>query len=197
MKTNSQLNEGAYNGRLPDILSREEQKALLAMPNKKAPTGMRNYALMTVYLNLGLRVSEALNLEVDDIDWNSGRLVVRAGKGNRDRVLWMSDRDLGTLQGWRSMRKCSSAYLFCTLDGGRLSDRYVRAFVKRYAKKAGIKKDVHPHILRHTFATDLFGKTKNIRMVQKALGHVSIFTTMIYTHIVDDQLEQALRSFRD
>ena len=197
MKTNSQLNEGAYNGRLPDILSREEQKALLAMPNKKAPTGMRNYALMTVYLNLGLRVSEALNLEVDDIDWNSGRLVVRAGKGNRDRVLWLSDRDLGTLQRWRSMRKCSSAYLFCTLDGGRLSDRYVRAFVKRYAKKAGIKKDVHPHILRHTFATDLFGKTKNIRMVQKALGHVSIFTTMIYTHIVDDQLEEALRGFRN
>ncbi len=197
MKTNSQLNEGTHNGRLPDIISTEEQKALLDMPNKKAPTGLRNYALMSVYLNLGLRVSEALNLEVDDVDWNSGRLLVRAGKGNRDRVLWLSDKDLETLQRWRAIRKCSSSYLFCTLAGGRLSDRYVREFVKRYAKKAGIRKGVHPHTLRHTFATDLLRETKNIRLVQKALGHTSLATTMIYTHIVDEQLEQALRSFRN
>ena len=196
MKTNSQLNEGAYNGRLPAVLSVEEQKALLAMPNQKAPTGLRNYAMLSVYLNLGLRVSEALNLEVDDVDWISGKVVVRAGKGNRDRVLWLSDRDLGTLKRWRSMRKCSSKYLFCTLAGGRMSDRYVRDFVKRYAGKAGLNKGVHPHTLRHSFATDLLRDTKNIRLVQKALGHVSISTTMIYTHIVDEQLEQALRSFR-
>ena len=196
MKTNSLLNDGAYNGRLPEVISTVEQNLLLEMPNRKAPTGMRNYALMTIYLNLGLRVSEALNLEVDDIDWNSGKLVVRSGKGNRDRVLWLSDRDLKTLQRWRAMRKCKSPYLFCTLAGGQLSDRYVREFVRRYAKKAGIKKNVYPHILRHTFATDLLRETKNIRLVQKALGHVSISTTMIYTHIVDDQLEEALRGFR-
>ena len=196
MKTNSLLNDGAYNGRLPEVISEVEQKALLEIPNKKAPTGLRNYALMSIYLNLGLRVSEALNLEVDDVDWNSGKVVIRSGKGNRDRVLWLSDRDLGTLQQWRSKRKCKSPYLFCTLAGGQLSDRYVRAFVSRYGKKAGIKKNVYPHILRHTFATDLLRETKNIRLVQKALGHVSISTTMIYTHIVDDQLEEALRGFR-
>jgi len=196
MKTNSLLNDGAYKGSLPEVISEEEQKALLEIPNKKAPTGLRNYALMSIYLNLGLRVSEALNLEVDDVDWNSGKVVIRSGKGNRDRVLWLSDRDLGTLQQWRAMRKCKSPYLFCTLAGGQLSDRYVRAFVSRYAKKAEIKKNVYPHILRHTFATDLLRETKNIRLVQKALGHVSISTTMIYTHIVDDQLEEALRGFR-
>ncbi len=78
-----------------------------------------------------------------------------------------------------------------------MSDRYVREFVKRYAVKAGIKKGVHPHTLRHSFATDLLRDAKNIRLVQKALGHVSISTTLIYTHIVDEQLEQAFRSFRD
>ena len=68
--------------------------------------------------------------------------------------------------------------------------------VKRLAKKAGIAKDVHPHTLRHTFATDLFRQTKNLRLTQKALGHSQISSTMIYTHIVDDELEEALKTFR-
>ncbi len=152
--------------------------------------------MLCIFLNLGLRVSEALTLGIDDLDWNSGKVVV-TGKGGRERVLWLSDRDLSTLKRWRSARKCDSKYLFCTLKGGKLSDRYVRDFVKRYALKAGIKKDIHPHTLRHSFATDLLRDTKNIRLVQKALGHVSISTTMIYTHIVDDQLETALKCFRN
>ena len=68
--------------------------------------------------------------------------------------------------------------------------------VERYCKKAGIPKDIHPHTLRHTFATDLYRETKNIRLVQKALGHADLSTTMIYTHIVDDELEDALKTFR-
>jgi site-specific recombinase XerD len=86
--------------------------------------------------------------------------------------------------------------LFTTLAGALLRDNYLRAMVKRYGLKAKIGKDVHPHMLRHTFATDLYRETKNIRLVQKALGHVSLGTTMIYTHIVDDELEDALRTFR-
>jgi integrase/recombinase XerD len=68
--------------------------------------------------------------------------------------------------------------------------------VKRLAKQAGIAKDVHPHMLRHTFATDLLRKTKNLRLAQKALGHAQITSTQIYTHIVDDELEEALKTFR-
>ena len=196
MKTNSALNSALQKGRLPAVLSAEEQAALLAMPNQKVPTGLRNYAMLCIYLNLGLRVSEALNLKVDDLDWISGKVDVRAGKGNRDRVLWLTDRDLDTLKRWCAVRPCDSSHLFCTLAGGRMNDRYVREFVKRYALKAGIKKGVHPHTLRHSFATDLLRDAKNIRLVQKALGHVSISTTMLYTHIVDEQLEQALKNFR-
>ena len=77
-----------------------------------------------------------------------------------------------------------------------MSDRYVCDFVKRYAGRAGIRKGVHPHTLRHSFAMDLLRNTKNIRLVQKALGHVSISIIMIYAYIVDEQLEQALSSFR-
>lgn len=182
--------------RLPEVLNREEQEALLSAPNLKAPTGLRNYAMLTLFLNLGLRVAEAVNLKVNDIDWSNGQLVVRQGKGKKDRVLWLTDEDIKTLKSWLAIRPVDSVYLFCPLKGGYMNDRYIRDFVKRYSFKKGINKDVHPHTLRHSFATDLFRKTGNIRLVQKALGHASIATTMIYTHIVDEQLESALKSFR-
>ena len=183
--------------RLPEVLNAQEQETLLSAPNKKAPTGLRNYCMLLVFLNTGLRVSEALNLKVDDIDWKTGKLFVRAGKGNRDRILWLKDDDLVLLASWLKIRPAASEYLFSTLKGGRMNDRYVRDFVKRYGLKKKIIKDVHPHTLRHSFATDLLRNTNNIRLVQKALGHVSISTTMIYTHIVDEQLELALKGFRD
>ncbi len=195
MKTKTESNKGSHPRRLPAVLSATERKALLAAPNQKAPTGLRNYCLLLLYLNLGLRASEAINLEDDSIDWQSGRVLVK-GKGGKERVLWLADRDLAALKRWRSIRPAGK-YLFCTLAGGKMCDRYVRDFVKRCARKKGITaKDVHPHTLRHTFATDLLKETNNIRLVQKALGHASITTTMLYTHIVDDQLENALKSLR-
>ncbi len=197
MSTNSVLPPGRKSFRLPEILNAQEQSALLSVPNKNAPTGLRNFCMFSLFLNLGLRVNEAISLKVNDIDWLSGKLTVRNGKGGRDRILWLSEIDLEYLQQWRSIRPPGSSYLFCTLSGGRLSDRYVRDMVKRYARRAGIEKDIHPHTLRHTFATDLLRDTRNIRLVQRALGHVSIANTMIYTHIVDDELESSLKSFRN
>lgn len=182
--------------RLPDVLTEEDRVALLKQPNPRAPTGFRNLCMLRLMLNVGLRSSELLNLKVRDIDWISGKLTVRMGKGNKDRTLWLNQEDLELLQAWRDRRPKQSDLLFTTLRGDKVSDRYLRTMVKRIAGKAGIEKDVHPHLLRHSFATDLYRKTKNIRMTQKALGHADLSTTMIYTHIVDDELEQALRSFR-
>ena len=181
---------------IPEVLTDEERAALLKRPNLKVPTGLRNHCMMRLMANLGLRVSEVLNLRVNDIDWISGRLVVKGGKGNKDRVLWLNELDLEILGRWRGRRSVQAEILFTTLQGEKLIDRYVRAMVKRLAKSAGIAKDVHPHTLRHTFATDLYRETKNIRLTQKALGHSDLSTTMIYTHIVDDELEDALKTFR-
>jgi len=181
--------------RLPEILTEQERVALLKQPNRKAPTGLRNLCMMVLMLNTGLRVAEVINLRVRDIDWMSGKLMVREGKGARDRTLWIGEEDLELLGKWRERRPISSECLFTTLQGEPLDTRYMRTMVKRLAKKAGIDKDVHPHTLRHTFATDLYKTTKNIRLVQKALGHSDLSTTMIYTHIVDDEMEDALRSF--
>lgn len=182
--------------RLPTVLNAEERSLLLAAPNKKVVTGLRNYAMLSLFLNLGLRVSEALDLKVDDIDWQSGKLTVVQGKGGRDRVLWLAAEDLKILSSWLAKRPAASSYIFTTLIGGRMCDRYVREFVKRYARNKKISKDVHPHILRHTFATDLLRSTSNIRLVQKALGHASLTTTMLYTHIFDQELESALKNLR-
>lgn len=197
MNTKTALNYGSDFKHLPTVLTAAEQQILLDGPNKKTPTGLRNHLIMLYFLNLGLRVSEAINLKVDHIDWSSGKITILASKNDKDRVLWLKDRILELSKRWLNLRPSASDYLFCTLQGGQLMDRYIREFVSRYAKKGGIKQRVHPHCLRHTFATDLLREAKDIRLIQKALGHASIATTMIYTHIVDDRLENALKHLRE
>jgi integrase/recombinase XerD len=152
--------------------------------------------MMTLMLNAGLRASEVLHLRGRDIDWTSGQLMVREGKGKKDRSLWLSEPDLDLLRAWKSRRPVAGELLFTTLRGTPIKDRDLRAMVKRRARKAGIIKDVHPHMLRHTFATDLYRVTKDIRLVQKTLGHADLSTTMIYTHLVDDDVAHAMRTFR-
>lgn len=182
--------------KLPDILTDEEQKALLKQPNPRYLTGLRNLCLMRTMLDVGLRAREALNLTTRDVDWMSGKLFVRLGKGKKDRVVWLNEEGLDLLRKWKTKRPVQGELLFCTLKGGPIRDNYLREMVKRYSQKARIPKHVHPHTLRHTFASDLYRESKNIRLVQKALGHADLSTTMIYTHVVDEELEEAMKGFR-
>jgi len=186
--------------KIPEVLTQEEQEVLLRQPNPRYPTGERNRLLLRVMLDTGLRLSEAINLRWQDLDLLTGRLHVKQGKGAKDRVLWVGDELLEFLRRWRERQAkvvgWAPEHVFTTLDGKPLQPRYVQYMVKRYAQRAGITKNVHPHTLRHTFATDLLRETRNIRLVQKALGHANLATTQIYTHIVDEELEAALKSFR-
>jgi len=186
--------------RIPEVLTESEQTALLAQPNPRYPTGARNKTMMQLMLDTGLRLSEVTFLRWRDIDLTTGKLMVRQGKGAKDRTLWIGEDDLELLQEWRERQakdvQGSPAHVFTTLAGRPVSTRYVQQAVKRYAVKAGIEKDVHPHTLRHSFATDLYRATSKIRLVQKALGHSNLSTTMIYTHVFDEELEGALKSFR-
>ncbi len=183
--------------KIPEVLDDCERAAILKLPNKRYPTGLRNAAIMTLMVDAGLRVSEALALKLTDIHWISGRIHVRQGKGKKDRILHVNEDALKLLQDWREIRPANgSELLFTTLAGGPIGDRYIRKMVKRYAEKAGIDKDIHPHSLRHTFATDLLKDSKNIRLVQQALGHADLSSTQIYTHIVNAELEAAMKSLR-
>lgn len=186
--------------KIPEVLTESEQEALLEQPNLRYPTGERNRLMLSLMLNTGLRLSEATALRWQGIDLNSGKLMVRQGKGAKDRTLWVGEPDLEALRRWRHRQAEkvgeALAHVFTTLKGDPVSGRYVQQMVRRYALKAGIEKDIHPHTLRHTFATDLYRETTNIRITQKALGHANLATTQIYTHIVDEELEGALKSFR-
>jgi integrase/recombinase XerD len=183
--------------RLPDVLADSERAALLAQPNPKCATGLRNLCMLRLMLDTGLRVGEVLALQVRDLEWMAGKLTVRQGKGAKDRVVWVGEELLELLRQWREKKPISAnGLLFTTLKGDELDTRYVRAMVKRLGLKAGIEKDLHPHLLRHTMATDLLRATKNLRLVQKALGHSNITTTTIYAHIVDGELEEAMKGLR-
>ena len=168
------------------------------MERSDSLSALRNLALIRLLLNAGLRAREARELKIKHLDFKSGKLKVR-GKGKKERVVWLSADDLILVRAWLTRRPGapSGDLLFTSLDGSRpVNDRWLRRMVKRVAEQAGIVKDIHPHSLRHTFATDLLRSTKNLRLVQKALGHSNIETTMIYAHIVDEELESAMKELR-
>ncbi len=184
--------------KLPVVLSEDERERLLQQPSKRYPTGERNLAMIHLMLNVGLRLSEATALRWRDLDLLTGKLLVKEGKGAKDRTLWIGEADIERLGAWRIRQAtlCQAEHVFSTLKGTRISNRYVQAMLGRYVKRAGIEKRVSPHTLRHTFATDLYAETLKIRLVQKALGHSDLSTTMIYTHVFDPEVEDALKSFR-
>jgi len=186
--------------KIPEVLTATEQEALLKQPNPRYLTGQRNRTMLRLMLDTGLRLAEVTSLRWKDIDLLSGKVMVRQGKGSKDRTLWTGEENIAALAAWRERqaRECDGKpeIVFSTAEGKRLDPSYVRKMVKRYARKAGIEKRISPHTLRHTFATDLYRETTNLRITQKALGHANIATTQIYTHIVDEELEGALKSFR-
>ncbi len=183
--------------RLPKVLTGEEQAVVLALLNTRYPTPHRNLCMIRLMLEAGLRAGEVVALKPEHLNMTTCQLMVREGTGAKDRVLWIRG-DLRDLIGAWLERRPESEWLFPTRDGGKVQTRYLRALVKRLAFKAGVPeaRKVSPHSLRHTFATDLYRETKNLRLVQKALGHASLSSTQIYTHIVDEELEEALRGFR-
>lgn len=176
--------------RLPAVLNRYEQDALLKQPNPKAPTGLRNLCIISLMLKIGLRVNEIVDLKDDDIDWDKGRLQVRKSGVARERVLWVDEAEISLLRKWRELKTIDSELFFTTLDGNRLKDRYIREMVKRLARKAGITKDVYPHLLRYTFAVDLIRETKDIHILQEALGHRKAATTQIYSKLLFEALTE-------
>jgi len=184
--------------KLPKILTEEETGRLLAQPNQRYFGPHRDYLFMRLMLKTGLRASEATALQPEHLDLMSGKLSVREGKGAKDRTLWVGKDVLEELQEWtgrRSEEAQRSNFLLPTREGTKVATSHLRRSVKRYARKAEIEEvdRVSPHTLRHTFATRLYRETSNIRMVQKALGHSDLSTTMIYTHVVDEELEGAMK----
>ena len=182
--------------KIPEFLTKEEQNVLINVFNIRYVTSHRNKTIVQLDLKTGLRLSEIIDLKWNHINLLTGQLKVVEGKGKKDRILYISEATIDILIKWkeRQFQELGKVdYVFTNRDGKQLVDRDVREMIVNYSKKAGIIKDISPHTLRHSFATDLLRETKNIRLVQKALGHADLSTTMIYTHIVDDEFEDAMK----
>ena len=194
--------------KIPEVLTPDEQARMLGELGDfpTSPRHIRNLAMVRLLLDTGLRAAELINLRHRDLDLTTGRLWVRQGKGKKDRGLWFNGSSRGALLAWLDLKatlSCGASfppagYFFTDLLTGKkpICGRWLRKLVTRLAERAGIAKRIHPHTLRHSFATDLLRDTKNLFLVSKALGHSDISTTQIYLHLADAELEDAMKNLR-
>lgn len=186
------------------FLEADEVARLFGAVNTATPVGLRDRALLELLFSSGLRVSELVNLDRDHINLERREFMVR-GKGQKDRPVFISPEAADWIIKYMDSRNDNFSPLFIHYSGSqnglddgmytRLTARSVQRLVKRYAKMAGITKDVTPHTLRHSFATDLLINGADLRSVQSLLGHANISTTQIYTHITDPQLKNVHERF--
>lgn len=195
--------------KIQDILNYQEAEKLLNQINKRYTRGKRNYALFSVILNTGLRVSEASNLKTKYINLDEAVLTVKQGKGKKDRKIPFPSDIVPCIKEWiaeKDRLDIKSEYLFCSYrkfnnktgqPGRKLTPRYIEQVLKSYIKKAGIDKDIHVHCLRHTYATAMYQQTKDLEALRKLLGHSKIQTTLIYmNHYSTADLQDNIKNFK-
>jgi integrase/recombinase XerC len=183
--------------KLPHFLGEDKLTALLDAPEAEAPMGERDRAILETIYSAGLRVSELTGLNVDDVDLDSGMAVVR-GKGKRERLALLGPQALSALKRWLDRRTAlmrrrprPQKALFLNKNGTRLTSRSVGRLLQKYLAQAGLDPRTSPHTLRHSFATHLLDRGADIRSVQELLGHRSLSTTQIYTHVTTNRLKDS------
>jgi len=201
-KDPTELIEGPRIGRkLPDTLSYDEIEKLLSAIDLSKPEGGRNRAMLEVLYGSGLRVSELVDLRMNNVYFDVGFLRV-IGKGNKERLVPIGRDALKYLKIYAeeirvhlAVKKGFESHVFLNRFGKKISRVSVFTMIKALAEKTGIKKTISPHTFRHSFATHLIEGGADLRAVQEMLGHESITTTEIYTHLDRDYLRQVITEF--
>lgn len=188
--------------KLPHFLGTDALAQLLAAPSADDPLGLRDRALLETLYSAGLRVSELVRLDVGDIDLDGGTAIVR-GKGKRERLAILGEHATEALKTWLAVRPAvgrtvegvrptgKQEAVFLNNQGGRLTTRSVGRLLEKYLAQAGLDPRTSPHTLRHSFATHLLDNGADIRSVQELLGHRSLGTTQIYTHVTTQRLKDS------
>jgi integrase/recombinase XerD len=187
--------------KLPDTLSIEEINSLIEAIDRSTKDGERNKAMLETLYSCGLRVSELVNLKISNLHFNSGFINV-IGKGNKERLVPIGssaikyvDLYLKQVRVHVAVSKAGEDVVFLNNRGNKLSRIMVYIIIKKLAEKTGLKKKISPHTFRHSFATHLIEGGADLRAVQEMLGHESITTTEIYTHLDREYLRQAILKF--
>ena len=178
---------------IPKFLTELEIHNLL----ESAKNNVRDYTILLVLCYTGLRVGELCNLRINDIDLENNVINVRAGKGEKDRIVPIEEKTCDMLKNYLNERlnfDVKTDHLFISQKYTPLTPRTIERIVTKYAKKSGISKTVTPHVLRHTLATTLLKRGADIRFIQKLLGHSTIATTEIYTHVDFESLKKAYKN---
>jgi integrase/recombinase XerC len=178
---------------LPKFLTEEEAVKLIEAPATDTLLGLRDRAIFEALYSTGMRVSELVSLNIDNIDF-IGSTVKVLGKGKKERLLPIGDRALEAINQYLSERnsqrkKKETETLFLNKNNTRLSDRGVRKIIHKYITKLSLRSGVSPHTMRHSFATHLLNRGADLRSVQELLGHANLSTTQIYTHLTTEKLK--------
>jgi site-specific recombinase XerD len=184
-------------------LTLDQLKKMFAAPDVSTKSGLRNRAIIETFFSTGLRISELVSLDRKQIEASLGKDELElsiTGKGNRTRTVYFSERALSWLKKYLEKRNDDLDPLFINYRGPkdaprRLSARSIERMVKKYALASGLPQNTTPHVLRHSFATDLLSKGVDIRVLQEFLGHKSITATQIYTHVTNKQLKDIHKKF--
>jgi len=174
---------------LPKFLSENEIAKLIEAPSLKNISGKRDRAILETLYSTGMRVSELVGLNINDVDL-IGNITKVSGKGKKERLIPIGDKALDAIRDYLQGRKQKLNALFLNKNGTRLSDRSVRNIVNKHIMAVSLTQNISPHVMRHSFATHLLNRGADLRSVQELLGHVNLSTTQIYTHVTTDRLKE-------
>ena len=178
---------------LPNYLNYEDLEKLLDFPDKNNKYGLRDALILEMLYSSGIRVSELSNMKVKDIDFNEKKILI-LGKGNKERYVYFGSKCMNLLNKYLELDHRDSPYLLIGKRTEKLNEREIRSIVTETAKKAGISVHVTPHTLRHTYATHMLNDGADLKSVGDLLGHESLSTTQIYTHVSNERLRQVYLS---